>query len=49
LGSQLAKDKAAKAVRDCEWEPLFLDPAGYVLDFGYGWINHPDPEPISAL
>ena len=39
--SGIAKEKAEKAVIECEWESLAEHKDG-VLDIGHAWLNEPD-------
>lgn len=41
--SQIAKEKAAAAVHECEWEP-FKDRGGGLMDVGHGWLDEPEPD-----
>ena len=41
-GSQFAKDKAAAAVYECEWELFRMDRKDGFLDIGHGWIDGPE-------
>ena len=39
LACSIAKFKAAKAVHECEWEPLNPSRKDGFIDVGHGWIE----------